>query len=171
MTKTRALQVMTPDDLEIVMTRLFDAPRHAVFDALCTPAYLEQWLAGPPGWSMVECDVDARPNGAFRHVWNGPHGEHVVRSGIYREFMPPDLLVCVESIDTGTHGPAGVATGTFVLSEEEDERTLVTLTLIYPSRAARDAVIAAGMERGISVATDRLEKLLRAPEALAHGVA
>ncbi len=51
--KTLALQIKANGDREIVMTRVFDAPRKLVFDAFTKPELLKQWLLGPPGWSMI----------------------------------------------------------------------------------------------------------------------
>ena len=47
------LKVTTPTDREIVMTRVFNAPRHLVMEAFSKPELLKQWLLGPPGWEMV----------------------------------------------------------------------------------------------------------------------
>lgn len=49
MKNTGTLQLTTPGDREIVMTRVFDAPRHRVFDALTKPELLKRWFFGPPG--------------------------------------------------------------------------------------------------------------------------
>jgi len=52
MTNPGNLTVTTPTDCEIAMTRVFDAPRHLVFNALTRPELVKQWLLGPPGWTM-----------------------------------------------------------------------------------------------------------------------
>jgi uncharacterized protein YndB with AHSA1/START domain len=57
MTNAETLKVTTHGDREVVMTRLFDAPRALVWDAFTNPELLKQWLIGPPGWSMVVCEV------------------------------------------------------------------------------------------------------------------
>ena len=59
MKNTGTLQVTTPGDREIVMTRVFDAPRNLVWDAFTKPELLKRWF-GPRGWSMVACEVDLR---------------------------------------------------------------------------------------------------------------
>ncbi len=68
MTSIRELRVTTPTEREIAMTRVFDAPRHLVFEALTKPELLKRWFFGPPGWSLVVCDVDLRAGGAYRSM-------------------------------------------------------------------------------------------------------
>ena len=69
------LKVTTPTDREIVMTRIFDAPRALVFEALTKPALLKRWFLGPPGWTLAVCEIDLRVGGAYRYVWSGERGE------------------------------------------------------------------------------------------------
>ena len=64
--RPETLEVTTPSDLEIEMTRYFDAPRHLVFDAHVKPELLKRWLIGPPGWTMAICEVDLRVGGTYR---------------------------------------------------------------------------------------------------------
>jgi uncharacterized protein YndB with AHSA1/START domain len=68
-TSKATLQVTTPSDREIAMTRVFNAPRHLVFDALTKPELVKQWLFGPPGWTMPVCEIDLRVGGQYRYVW------------------------------------------------------------------------------------------------------
>ena len=56
-------------DREIIMTRVFDAPRDLVFDALTKPDLAKRWLLGPPGWSMPVCEIDLKVGGTYRYVW------------------------------------------------------------------------------------------------------
>ena len=62
MTKIETLQITTPTDREIVMTRVFDAPRRLVFEAFTKPELLKRWLLGPDGWSLVVCDIVVLPS-------------------------------------------------------------------------------------------------------------
>ena len=71
MKNTGTLKVTTPTDREIVLTRVFDAPRHLVFDAFTKPELLKRWF-GPRGWSLVVCEVDLKVGGGFRFVMRGP---------------------------------------------------------------------------------------------------
>jgi uncharacterized protein YndB with AHSA1/START domain len=153
------LQVTTPSDREIVLTRDFDAPRSLVFEAMAKPELLKRWLLGPPGWAMVECASDLRVGGAFRHVWRRADGTEMSMQGVYREVVPPERIVRTESFAFGCDAQAGEQVGTLVLTEQ-DGRTMLTLTVLYPSKEARDATIASGMERGVAASYDRLADLL-----------
>ncbi len=75
MKNTGALSVATPTDREIAMTRVFDAPRSLVFEALTKPELLKRWFAGPPGWSLAVCEIDLKVGGGYRYVWRGPNGK------------------------------------------------------------------------------------------------
>jgi uncharacterized protein YndB with AHSA1/START domain len=154
MKNTGTLQVTTPTDREIVLTRIFDAPRGLVFDALTKPEYLERWF-GPRGWSLVVCEVDLRVGGAWRFVLRGPDGKDMGMRGVYREIVRPERSVHTESFDDFP----GESIVTTVLVEDRGKTTL-TGTVLYPSREIRDAVIKSGMEHGAAESHDKLAELL-----------
>jgi uncharacterized protein YndB with AHSA1/START domain len=81
MKNTGTLKVTTPSEREIAMTRVFDAPRHLVFDALTKPELLKRWFSGP-GWSLVVCEIDLKVGGAYRYVWRGPDGTEMGMRGV-----------------------------------------------------------------------------------------
>ena len=146
-------------DREIVLTRVFDAPRRLVFEALGKPELLPRWLLGPPGWSMVVCENDLKVGGGFRHVWRGPDGKEMAMRGVYREVVPPERIVRTETFEFGRDAQSGEQVGTLVLTEKAG-KTLLTLTVLYPSKEARDGAVAAGMDRGLGAGYDRLDELL-----------
>jgi uncharacterized protein YndB with AHSA1/START domain len=160
MTNHGNLKVTTPTDREIVMTRVFDAPRNLVFDAMNKPDLLKRWLLGPPGWSMVVCEIDLKVGGTFRHVWRRVDGTEMGIHGEYREIVPPERLVRTEAMDDFP----GESLASVVLTEQGG-KTLLTLTLLYPSKEARDANLASGMEQGVAASYDRLAELLQASAA------
>jgi uncharacterized protein YndB with AHSA1/START domain len=164
MNDTASLKVTTPTDREIVMTRVFDAPRSLVFEAMSRAELLKRWLSGPPGWEMVECDSDLKVGGAFRHVWRRTDGTEMAMRGVYREIVPPERIVRTESFSFGCDAQAGEQVGTLVLTEQGG-KTLLTLAVLYPSKEARDATIASGMERGVAASYDRLAELLASAAA------
>jgi uncharacterized protein YndB with AHSA1/START domain len=151
--------VTTPSDREIVMIRVFAAPRRLVWDAMTKPELVRRWLFGPPGWSMVACEDDLRVGGTFRCAWRGPEGVEMAMRGVYRAIVAPERIVRTETFELGCEAQAGEQLATLVLTEQ-DGKTLLTVTLLYPSRQARDATIASGMERGVAASYDRLEELL-----------
>jgi uncharacterized protein YndB with AHSA1/START domain len=169
MTSPGTLKVTSPGDREIVMTRTFDAPRELVFEAMSKPELLQRWLLGPPGWSMVVCENDLKVGAPFLHVWRRDDGTEMSMRGVYREVVPPERIVRTESFAIGCDAQSGEQLATVVLTEEGG-KTLLTLTVLYPSKESRDATIASGMERGVAASYDRLSELLAASPACANGV-
>ncbi len=154
MKNTGTLQVTTRGDREVVMTRVFDAPRSLVFDALSKPELLRRWF-GPRGWSLTTCEVDLRVGGAWRFVLRGPDGREMGMSGVYREIAAPDRSVHTERFDDYP----GESVVTTVLIEENG-RTTLTATVLAESREIRDAVIQSGMEHGAAESYDKLAEVL-----------
>jgi uncharacterized protein YndB with AHSA1/START domain len=159
-TTAQALELTTPTDREVVVTRSFEAPRERVFDAWTRPELLSRWLLGPPGWTMPVCEIDLRVGGAFRIVWRGPGGIEMGMGGVYREIAPPMRLVHTELFDVDWTG--GETLVTTVLAERDGGGTSVTVTVLYASREARDAALRTGMERGMAASYDRLAEMLLA---------
>lgn len=146
----------TPSDLEISMTRVFDAPSRLVFDAWTSAEHLPHWMMGPDGWTMTRCDIDLRPGGAWRFEWRGKDGAVMGMGGVYQEVVPGERLVSTES--WGGHWADTL--NTLVLTEDAG-RTTITCTMRYPSREERDAVLESGMKRGIEASYARLAEHLR----------
>ena len=154
MQNTGTLKVTIPTDREIVLTRVFDAPRTLVFDAFTKPELLRQWF-GPRGWSLVVADVDLKVGGTFRFMLRGPDGNDLGMRGIWREIVAPERSVHMESFDDYP----GESQVTTVLTEQQ-EKTTVTATIIYPSKEIRDAVLNSGMEHGAAESYDKLAEML-----------
>ena len=93
------LKVTTPSDREICMTRAFDASRELVFDCYTKPELLKRWMFGPPGWTVVGCEVDLRVGGAYRFVWRGPDGTEMGMGGVHREIVRPERIVNTQLFD------------------------------------------------------------------------
>ena len=154
MLNTGTLTVTTPSAREVVLTRVFDAPRHLVFDALTKPELVKRWF-GPHGWTLVVCEIDFRVGGAWRYVLEGPDGRSMGMGGEYREIVPGERTVHTEAFDDYP----GDSVVTVVLTEHEG-RTTLTGTVLYESQEVRDAVIESGMEHGAAETYDRLAELL-----------
>jgi uncharacterized protein YndB with AHSA1/START domain len=150
------LEVTTPSDREIAMTRVFDAPARLVFDAWTKPELIKRWLGVRAGWTMAVCEVDLRVGGAYRYVWRGPDMT-MGMGGLYREVVSPTRLVSTEKFDEAWY--EGEAVDTMVLVER-DGKTTVTTTVRYVSREVRDAVIKSGMATGVAEGYDKLAALL-----------
>lgn len=152
---SHTFKVTTPSDREIRLTRLFDAPRHLVFDAMSRPEHIRRWWGAlGEGYSVPVCEVDLRPGGAWRFVNRHPHGDAVFY-GVYREIAPPERLVYTEIFEPFPDVESMV---TAVLTDEGG-KTRLTVTAAYPSPEVRDNVLKTGMERGAAMSYDRLEEV------------
>ena len=154
-----ALKVTAQGDREIVMTRVFNAPRALVFKALAEPDLVTRWLLGPPGWSMPVCEIDLWVGGKYRYVWQrDKDGTRMGMGGVYREIVIPERIVATEEFDESWY--PGEAIGTVELIEEAG-KTRLFQTMMYASKEARDGVLKSPMEEGIGASYDRLEELVR----------
>ena len=151
------LQVTGNGDREIVMSRVFDAPRELVFEAWTKPELLKRWLLGPPGWEMVICDVDYSEGGETRFVWRKDDGQEMGMTMIGVEFVPPERIVCIERFDVPWYPGEARTTLTFT---ERDGKTTARTVVRYESQATRDMVLKTEMTTGVAASYDRLEEIL-----------
>ncbi|MGH2722794.1 MAG: SRPBCC family protein [Actinomycetota bacterium] len=149
------LTVTTPSDREIVMTRVFDAPRDLVFEAHSSCEHLSNWW-GPKKYEIASCDLDFRPGGAWRIVHTAPGEEHVF-SGEYREIVRPERIVWTFEWG-GAPGHGSVETLTL---EEQDGKTTLTATSVFDTVEDRDGMLKSGMEEGAAETWDRLDEYLQ----------
>ena len=145
----------TPSDREITLTRLFDAPRDLVFEAMSKPEHVRRWWGLlDDQHSVIVCEIDFRVGGTWRFVGRGPRGEYGFH-GVYREIDAPERVVFTEIFDPF---PDAGSLVTSLLTEERG-KTRLTVTSFYPSREVRDMVIQSGMERGAAISYDHLEEV------------
>jgi uncharacterized protein YndB with AHSA1/START domain len=135
----RSAQVSLPSDREILIVRAFAAPRSVVFEAWTKPEHLAQWW-DPSRERLASCEIDLRPNGAFRFV---PKGAKPPFIGTYREIAPPERLVFSTVVT-----PSGVEALGTVLFDERDGRTTLRLTIACASKADRDALLEMRVDAG-----------------------
>lgn len=145
----------TPTDRDIVAVRAFAAPRALVWEMFTRPEHVSQWLLGPDGWTMPVCEMDVQPGGRWRWGWRKNDGTEMEMTGEYLEVQAPERLVNTEN--WGGDWAETVNTTEFA---EADGRTIVTCTVHYPSKAARDRAMATGMYDGWNTSYDRLEHYL-----------
>jgi uncharacterized protein YndB with AHSA1/START domain len=152
------LQFTTPSAREIAWTRVFDAPRSLVFDALTKPELLKRWLGVRGGWSMAVCEIDLRVGGTLRYVWRkDSKGLEMGMRGVYREIVPSERIVNTETFDDPWF--PGHALDTTVLVERGGKTTLTT-TVLYDSQEIRDGILESGIERGVAEGYDKLAEHL-----------
>jgi uncharacterized protein YndB with AHSA1/START domain len=104
-----------------VITRLFDAPRALVFEAWTKAEHVRHWW-DPSGVPLAVCEIDLRPNGAFRWVNRAPDGgEGHSFTGIYREIAPPERLVFGD--------PSRPELASTLVFAEDGKQTKLTITI------------------------------------------
>lgn len=138
------------DSRGITVSRVFDAPRRMVFEALTRPEHLKHWLIGPEGWTLVRSDIDLRVGGDYCHVWQRSiDGVCMTVRGTYLEIVPGERIVCTETSDD--RRSPGESVATFTLSECRGKTTL-TYTLgdrpLPPRTQARKST---AWRRGVAV--------------------
>ena len=151
------LTITTPSDREVQAIRRFNARRELVFKALTTPDLLMRWMDGPHGWKLAVCEIDLRPGGAFRYVWRKADGREMGMGGVFREVVPPSRIVHTEIFDEDWTG--GETTITTTLTEHQATTTL-TVTVLYATKAARDAALETNFATGMEAGYDTLAGLL-----------
>ncbi|HXQ76224.1 MAG TPA: SRPBCC family protein [Acidimicrobiales bacterium] len=154
MTNSKRAVVTLPTDTQIQITRIFDAPRHLVFQAWTTPELIKRWWAGDRG-EVTSADVDLQVGGRWRYVMTANGGFEVAFNGEYREVVPNERIVSTEIFEPVPDVEA-VVTNTFT---EENGRTTLTILVRHPSRESRDGHINSGMEEGMNEAMDHLERV------------
>jgi uncharacterized protein YndB with AHSA1/START domain len=153
-----SFQCLTPSDTEITLTRLFDAPRELVWEAMTRPEHVKQWWGIlDHGYSVPVCEIDLRVGGRWRFVGRGPEGDIPAFYGEYLEIDRPARLVYTEIFEPFPDG------GSLVTQrlDEEHGKTRLTVTATYDSRETRDVVLGTGMEKGAAISYDRLEDLVQ----------
>jgi uncharacterized protein YndB with AHSA1/START domain len=151
--------VTTPSETEVRIERVFDAPRELVWEAYTDPELLCEWL-GPRRLRMTVQEFDVRPGGSYRYTHQGQQPDSdgpYVFFGEFREVEPPRLLVQTFQFERSEH-PESV--DRVELEELDGDRTRLVITATFPSAEARDAMLAAGMERGVSEGHEKLDELL-----------
>src|SRR6185503_17002687 len=99
----KGLQVSTPTDTTIVLTRTFNAPRRLVWEAMFEPARMRRWMLPPPGWTMTVCECDARVGGALRLAWKSEDADPAMTlQGVFKEVIPYERIVHTETMAMGS---------------------------------------------------------------------
>lgn len=148
-----------PDEQEIVVTRVFDAPRERVYEAYTDPSLIPEWW-GPSGIETTVDEMDVQPGGKWRYVQHMPDGSDVAFHGIYHETAAPERIDFTSEFG-GAPGNVVLETVTF---EEQDGRTKLTDTSVFQSVEARDATLESGMEEGTHDSMERFADLLATSE-------
>jgi uncharacterized protein YndB with AHSA1/START domain len=158
MTSSGKATVALLTETQILITRVFDAPKHLVYRAFTEPELIKRWWSGERG-EVTSVEVDLREGGTWRYVMTANEGFEVAFHGTYREIVPNERLVSTElfeGVPGVTEDDATVNTTTF---NEVDGRTTLETLVECPTQQIRDMIIDSGMEGGMQEAMDRLEQV------------
>jgi uncharacterized protein YndB with AHSA1/START domain len=122
-------------DREIVITRVFDAPRDLVFQTWTDPEHIGSWW-GPSGFTTTTHEIDVRPGGVWRFIMHGPDGTDYPNKIVYHEIKKSERLV----YDHGDDGERGFFHVT-VSFDELGSRTRLTMRSLFTTAAERDEVV------------------------------
>jgi len=147
--------IVEPGKQEITFTRVFDAPRDAVFKTCEDPDLLPQWW-GPKYLTTTVEKMDVRPGGVWRIVQRDPNGNEYGFHGVYHEVAPPERVVRTFEFE----GMPGHVTLETVTLEDLGGKTKMTTKSVFQTVEDRDGMFASGMEGGVNESMDRLAELL-----------
>lgn len=157
----KGTQLEVLGDTQVRITRLIDGPRDLVWRAHTDPELMRQWLLGPDGWTVTECEIDPVPGGAHRMQWapeEGTEGEPFGFEGEVLLVDAPKRAVQTERM-IGLEAPENVNDLSLV---EEDGATLITIVIMYPDVATRDMILGTGMVDGMEASYARLDAMAQA---------
>ena len=139
-TSTKQEQASTADR-EIVITRIFDAPRELIFQVWTDPKHVEQWW-GPRGFTTTIQEMDVRPGGIWRLVMRGPDGTDYKNKIVFLEVVKPERLVYKHEPEKGTEPSSHESTVTFESQgSPAAAKTKVTMRMVFASAAAREYIV------------------------------
>jgi uncharacterized protein YndB with AHSA1/START domain len=144
---------------ELLLERVFDAPRELLFQAWTDPLRLAQWW-GPSGFTNPVCDLDVRPGGAWRIDMRGPDGRVYPMRGEYIRITEPAELVFLTSAHFDAGGDSGFEIENTVVFEDLGDRTKLKLRAVVMKARPADAAALDGMEQGWSQSLERLDSLV-----------
>ena len=159
----KGLQIATPTDTTIVLTRTFDAPRRLVWEAMTEPVKMRRWMLAPPGWTLSACECEARVGGALRLAWKSEDADPVmILQGVFTDVVLHQRMVHTETMVLGS----GETIGSLLETHEFEEKNGVTtmrITQAYDSKEARDGAVASGMEHGMEAGYKQMDAMFAQP--------
>jgi uncharacterized protein YndB with AHSA1/START domain len=148
--------VIEPGRQDIVITRVFDAPRDIVFRAFTDPDLITSWW-GPARHAVTVDRAEVRPGGRWRYVCRDAEGNEYSFKGVYHDITAPERVIQTFEFE-GMPGHVSLETATL---EEVDGKTRYVGVSVFQSVEDRDAMAKSGMQEGASETMDRLAELIR----------
>lgn len=164
MTNHNDTTLTTPSEREIVITRVFDAPRDLLWKVWTTTEHLEKWF-GPKGWSLPICELDFRVGGEWFYCMAGPEGMQSCGKAVFQAISAPESYVytdafAAENGDVNESMPVALITVEF--TDLGNGKTLLTDRAVYETTEQRDMVLKMGMQEGTTQMLDKLDEYLSA---------
>jgi uncharacterized protein YndB with AHSA1/START domain len=141
---------------EVIITRVFDAPRDLVFKANTDRNLIPQWW-GPRRFTTMIDKMDARAGGLWRFVQRDAAGNEYAFHGVYHEVRSPERIVDTFEFE-GMPGNVSLETCTL---EDIGGKTKMISRSVYQTVGDRDGMLKSGMEEGVLESMDRLAELLK----------
>src|ERR1700758_1329863 len=126
------------EELDLVITRVFDAPRELVFDAWTKAEHLQQWQGAPRGFTTTTEKSDIRPGGGFRISMHSPQGAEHRLEGSYREIVRPERLVFTHAWVDASGKPSQETLVTVTFSERGGTTEMTLRQSGFKSTESRD---------------------------------
>jgi uncharacterized protein YndB with AHSA1/START domain len=148
--------IIEPGRQDIVITRVFDAPRDVVFKALTDPNLIPNWW-GPAKYEVIVDRADIRPGGTWRYISRDTDGTEYAFKGVFHDVVAPERIVQTFEFEGA---PGHVSLETLSL-EDLDGKTKYVAVAVYQSVEDRDMVVQTGMEEGAREGMDRLDAVVQ----------
>jgi uncharacterized protein YndB with AHSA1/START domain len=144
---------------ELVITRIFDAPRELVFKLWTDPKHLSQWW-GPKGFTTPVCEFEARPGGFFHVDMQGPDGTLYPGGGTFHEVVEPERIVLTTTAFSDHEGKPLLEVLNTVTFADQNGKTKLTLRAVVIKATPEVYASVDGMEAGWSQSLVRLSAYL-----------
>lgn len=158
----KGLQLSTPTDTTIVLTRAFQAPRKLVWEAFTHPPKMRRWMLAPPGCTLARCECDARVGGVLSLAWKADDGAVMTLRGVFTEVVMHERMVHSETMALGTGEVFGAMLETHEFTETGGVTTM-RITQAFESKDARDDVLASSMDQCMEAGFLQLDAMLAQP--------
>ncbi len=152
----KATVIAEPGQYEIMMSRVFDAPRDLVFKVMTDPRHIPQWWGRKNHTTLVD-QMDVRAGGMWRYIERDEQGNEFAFHGVYHAITAPERVVDTFEFEGM---PGHVMLETLTLEAQGDGKTRLTVSSVFQSIADRDGMLNSGMAEGANESYDRLEELL-----------
>ncbi len=152
----KAALTAEPGSHEIIMERIFNAPRELVFKVMTDPKHIPQWW-GPRIYTTIVDTMEVKAGGIWRYIQKGKDGSEFAFHGVYHSIVAPERIIDTFEFEGM---PGHVLMETMTLEAQADGKTKVTVSSVFQSVADRDGMLASGMADGSNESYDRLDEIL-----------